>query len=73
MEREGGDLAVMTPQEKAALQFQVTELVEADEPGAMLATMKRIAERMAFRAAQSEKREVAARWQELVDTLDGRI
>jgi hypothetical protein len=56
-------------QEKAALQFQLSELLDANEPMAMLATLRRVAERMAFRAAKLNDLEAAAKWQALVDLI----
>jgi hypothetical protein len=64
---------LLTAQEKAALSFLVSELVEADEPMAMLAVVQRIAERMAFRGAKAQNFEIATRWQELADTLGATV
>jgi hypothetical protein len=60
---------VLKPNEKRALEFQLSELLDANEPMAMLATLKRIAERMALRAVKADDREDAAKWQALVDLI----
>jgi hypothetical protein len=59
----------LTQQEKDALQFLLMELIHADEPMAMLAVLKRIAERMAFRAVKAKDVKAATDWQELVDAI----
>jgi hypothetical protein len=55
--------------EKRAIEFLLSELVNADEPMAMLATLQRVAERMAFRAAKLNDHEYATKWQALVDVI----
>jgi hypothetical protein len=61
--------AYLRPNEKSALELLVVELIEADEPEAVLAVMTRIAERMAFRAMRADARDEALRWQQMVDAL----
>ena len=55
--------------EQDALHFQVTELIKAEEPIAMLACMHRVAERMTWRAVVVENREAAQKWSCLADAL----
>jgi hypothetical protein len=66
--REGRDVA-LNAHEKDALRFQIVELVEADEPEAVVATLKRIAERMAMRAMRQDDRDGARRWDALAERL----
>jgi hypothetical protein len=55
--------------EKDALRFQIVELVEADEPEAVVATLLRIAERMTMRAIRQDDRDEARRWNALAERL----
>jgi hypothetical protein len=55
--------------EKDALRFQIVELVEADEPEAAVATLKRIAEKMTMRAMRQGDRDAAKRWDALAEKL----
>ena len=68
---EGCDLAglVLNAHEKDALRFQIVELVEADEPEAVIATLKRIAEQMTMRAMRQGDRDEAKRWDALAERL----
>jgi hypothetical protein len=68
---EGGNLAglVLNAHEKDALRFQIVELVEADEPEAVVATLKRIAEKMTMRAIRQDDRDAARRWDALAQAL----
>jgi hypothetical protein len=55
--------------EKDALRFQIVELVEANEPEAVVATLKRIAEKMTMRAMRQGDRDAAKRWDALAEKL----
>ena len=59
----------LNPHEKDALRFQIVELVEADEPEAVVATLKRIAEQMTMRAMRQGDRDEAKRWDALAERL----
>jgi hypothetical protein len=65
---EGRDVA-LNAHEKDALRFQIVELVEADEPEAVVATLKRIAEKMTMRAMRQGDRDTAKRWDALAERL----
>jgi NAD-dependent oxidoreductase involved in siderophore biosynthesis len=57
-------------QEKEALKFQLGELLEHDEPSAILATLHRVAERKAYACTRGRQDMSAAiAWQELADAL----
>jgi hypothetical protein len=60
---------VLNAHEKDALRFQIVELVEADEPEAVVATLKRIAEKMTMRAIRQDDRDAAKRWDALAQAL----
>jgi hypothetical protein len=60
---------VLNAHEKDALRFQIVELVEADEPEAVVATLKRIAEKMTMRAILQDDRDAAQRWDTLAERL----
>jgi hypothetical protein len=56
--------------EKDALMFQLSQLLEHDEPSAFLATLQRMAERKAFGSTRGQVDYAAAlSWQELADAL----
>jgi hypothetical protein len=59
----------MNAHEREALRFQISELVDASEPEAVLATLHRIAERMAQRAIRLGKQDDCARWLRLERAL----
>ncbi|HJZ16451.1 MAG TPA: hypothetical protein VJ251_13475 [Stellaceae bacterium] len=44
-------------------------MVEADEPEAVVATLKRIAEKMTMRAIRQDDRDAAQRWDTLAERL----
>jgi hypothetical protein len=66
--RQSSNVA-LNPHEKDALRFQIVELVEADEPEAVVATLKRIAEQMTMRAMRHGDRDEAKRWDALAERL----
>jgi hypothetical protein len=58
----------LTDQEKNGLTQQLAMLLEADEPEAILATLQRVAERMAHRVTRAAISDLEAlRWQSLAD------
>lgn len=60
----------LTPQEKAGLSHILQTLLDADEPEAMLAALRRLAERKAFSVTLGKiDRGEAERWQRLADAL----
>lgn len=59
----------MKPQEKASLQFQLGELIDGNEPEAVIATLRRVAERMCQRSMKEKKKEDADRWIRLLNAL----
>jgi len=66
--RQSSNVA-LNAHEKDALRFQIVELVEADEPEAVVATLKRIAEQMTMRAMRQGDRDEAKRWDALAERL----
>jgi hypothetical protein len=66
---QSGDVA-LNAHEKEALIALVTELIEANQPKAVLAVLQRIAERMTMRAIRYDRRADAAGWMKLVDALE---
>lgn len=60
----------MLGQQKTALEFLISQLIDADEPEAMLSTMQRIAERMAFRSTRFAHRDECERWERLAAALN---
>jgi hypothetical protein len=74
--REGLLQLTLDVHERLALQFLVTELLDADEPEAVLAVLRHIAGRMAHRALKRQDVEACERWSKmetaLNQTLDNR-
>lgn len=61
----------LTEQEKNGLTQQLAMLLEADEPEAILATLQRVAERMAHRVTRAAISDLEAlRWQALADACE---
>ena len=61
----------LTDQEKNGLTQQLAMLLEADEPEAILATLQRVAERMAHRVTRAAISDLEAlRWQALADACE---
>jgi hypothetical protein len=61
----------LTEQEKNGLTQQLAMLLEADEPEAILATLQRVAERMAHRVTRAAISDLEAlRWQSLADACE---
>ena len=59
----------LTAHEKDALHFQISELVKAEEPIAMLGCLRRIAESMAWRGVVNDNREAAEKWTHLAEAV----
>ena len=55
--------------QKEALEFLLAELIKADEPEAMLMTLRRICERMAHRSTRHNSRNECLRWQRLAEAV----
>lgn len=59
----------LNAQQKDALAFQLAALLESDEPLAFVATLHRIAERQAVKAARATDRSHAVHWQAIANAL----
>jgi hypothetical protein len=59
----------MNAHEREALRFQISALLDAGEPEAVVATLRRIAERMGQRAMRLGKPNDCARWVRLEEVL----
>ena len=59
----------LNAQQKDALAFQLAELFESGEPLAFVATLHRIAERQAVKAARSADQSHAIHWQAIANAL----
>lgn len=55
----------LNAQQNDAIHFQLGQLLEFGEPAAFLATLQRIAEHMAFKAARAADRDEAEQWNAL--------
>ena len=59
----------LNAQQKAALAFQLAELVEHEEPAAFLLTLHRMAETQAFREARARAYNQALAWQTIAESV----
>ena len=59
----------LNAQQKDALAFQLAALLESDEPLAFVATLHRIAERQAVKAARATDQSHALHWQDIANAL----
>jgi hypothetical protein len=57
----------LNAQQDDALKFQLSKLLEYDEPAAFVATLQRITARKAFLASRAPNYDAAIKWQELAD------
>lgn len=55
----------LNAQQKDAVHFQLSQLLEFDEPAAFVATLQRVAERKAFQAMRAADPSATASWHAL--------
>jgi len=57
----------LNAQQNDALKFQLAQLLDYDEPAALIATLQRIAERKAYAASRASNTDAAIEWQRLAE------
>lgn len=59
----------MLGNQKEALNYLIRELIEADEPEALLATLLRVAQRMSYHSIRQATPDECMRWERLADAI----